>query len=252
MLKQRLMEVLPPTWEVSKRQTVHTLYSLIGADGPANARIRRLNVLYANDVRMARHESLGAVLGAFENDLRLFVAANCPTATFLHAGVVAWRGKAILIPGESFSGKTTLVRALLQRGATYYSDEYAVIDDAGLVHPFARPLSFRDESCGEPRKYEARSFGAVTGRKPLSVGLVLVTKYRPTARWRAIRLPTAKGALELLRNSVGIRNFPRETLQRIQRLVETATFVKSHRPEAREIAPFILRLVETSCAETGR
>jgi hypothetical protein len=34
----------------------------------------------------------------------------------------------------SYSGKTTLVSELIRAGATYYSDEYAVIDERGRVH----------------------------------------------------------------------------------------------------------------------
>jgi hypothetical protein len=39
------------------------------------------------------------------------------------------------------SGKTILVRTLLAQGAGYMSDEYAVINPTGRVHPYARPLS---------------------------------------------------------------------------------------------------------------
>jgi uridine kinase len=41
----------------------------------------------------------------------------------------------IAIPGRSFSGKTSLVTALVRAGAVYYSDEFAVIDRDGLVRP---------------------------------------------------------------------------------------------------------------------
>ena len=64
---------------------------------------------------------------------------------FVHAGVVAVDGRALLLPGGSFTGKTTLVAALLRAGAQYGSDEYAVLDEAGLVLPaYPRPLSIRN------------------------------------------------------------------------------------------------------------
>jgi hypothetical protein len=65
--------------------------------------------------------------------------------TFLYAGVVAWQGHAIVFPGRSLSGKTTLVREMLRLGATYYSDEFAVVDNSGLVHSFPRPLGIRED-----------------------------------------------------------------------------------------------------------
>src|SRR4051812_15498788 len=53
-----------------------------------------------------------------------FVAERAPDHLFVHAGVVGWEGRAIVMPGASFAGKTTLVQAWLEAGATYYSDEF--------------------------------------------------------------------------------------------------------------------------------
>ncbi len=66
---------------------------------------------------LARHAEL----------LTAFLASDC---LFVHAGAVAvgWQRQAILIPGRSFAGKTTLVKALVEAGAVYYSDEFAVLD----------------------------------------------------------------------------------------------------------------------------
>src|SRR5262245_38101954 len=65
---------------------------------------------------------------------------------FIHAGVVGWRGAAILIPGMTGSGKSTLVGELVRHGAEYYSDEWAVLDATGRVHPFARPIRLRADA----------------------------------------------------------------------------------------------------------
>ena len=81
--------------------------------------------------------------------VRMFIAANTRDWIFVHAGAVACGGRAVVLPGESFSGKTTLVAALVQAGASYYSDEYAVLDADGRVHPYARRLSIRSDG-GEP------------------------------------------------------------------------------------------------------
>jgi hypothetical protein len=66
------------------------------------------------------------------------VAENARRWIFVHAGVVAWRGQAIVIPGATQSGKTSLVAALVRAGAEYFSDEYAVFDARGRVHPLPR------------------------------------------------------------------------------------------------------------------
>lgn len=44
-----------------------------------------------------------------------------------HAGAVAWNGVAILLPGASYSGKTTLTASLVQRGFELVSDEVGAI-----------------------------------------------------------------------------------------------------------------------------
>src|ERR687894_479249 len=50
--------------------------------------------------------------------------------------VVARGGRALVRPGPSLSGKTTLVAALVRSGAAYLSDEFAVLDPEGRVHPY--------------------------------------------------------------------------------------------------------------------
>ena len=81
---------------------------------------------------------------SLESDMQRFVAEMAHRRVFVHAGVVGWQGKAIIIPGRTFTGKTTMVAELVRAGATYYSDEYAVFDLQGRVHPYARPLGMRE------------------------------------------------------------------------------------------------------------
>ena len=66
---------------------------------------------------------LATVLRAFTTHAEFLIAQRATDHLFVHAGVVAWRGSAILMPGRSFAGKTTLVRTFLEEGATYYSDD---------------------------------------------------------------------------------------------------------------------------------
>ena len=81
-------------------------------------------------------------------------AVRCGAGALVHAGEAAVGGKAILLPGRGFAGKTTLTLALAAAGAEFLSDEIAVIDDRGLVHPYPRPVGLRDASrreVGRPR-----------------------------------------------------------------------------------------------------
>jgi hypothetical protein len=63
---------------------------------------------------------------------------------FVHAGVVALEGRGMILVGESGSGKTSTVAAFLRRGATYLSDEVALLDPtAGAVIPFVIPMAVK-------------------------------------------------------------------------------------------------------------
>jgi hypothetical protein len=114
---------------------------------------------------------------------------------FVHAGVVGWQGRAIVIPGRSFTGKTSLVTALVRAGATYYSDEYAIFDPQGRVHPYPRPLSIREEAGRKPRLYPVETLGGQAGQTPLPVGLVVVTEYQAGARWQPRTLSPSRALL---------------------------------------------------------
>jgi hypothetical protein len=58
-------------------------------------------------------------------------------------------------------------------------------------------------------------------------------------------LSHGQGALELMANSIAVRNRPQHTLRRIQKLVRSAVFVKGTRGEACESAASILSLLST-------
>src|SRR5947209_97492 len=190
--------LLPPGWVSSPRMTVDRLYSLLVGGNGRTSGTRRFNLLYRDSGLLARSLNLEDVYGVLESDLRLHVAEKAPRRVFVHAGAVGWRGRAILIPGRSFSGKTTLVAELVRAGAEYYSDEYAVLDATGRVHPFPQPLGVRADGSLYQEPVRVENFGGKAGSRPLPVGLVVVTGYKPKSRWRPKELSPGRGALELL------------------------------------------------------
>ena len=136
----QVLECLPPGWEPSQSPVVDHLYSLKVSGAADKPGTRSFHLLYNGSPRLARSVYLEGILDELENALESTVAQRSPDRLFLHAGVVAWQGRAIVLPGQSWAGKSTLVQALLRAGATYYSDEFAVLDSEGQVHPFARRL----------------------------------------------------------------------------------------------------------------
>jgi hypothetical protein len=147
-----------------------------------------------------------------------------------------------LIPGKSFTGKTTLVAELVRAGATYYSDEYAVLDDEGMVHPYAKPLSLRDER-QEQHDHHVHALGGVAGVEPLRVSLVVVTSYRPGTTWRPQQVSAGRGALALLSNTVPARLRPEQSMKTTSRAVDDAVVLEGERGEAADIAARLLEYV---------
>jgi hypothetical protein len=242
-----LTPYLPPAWEPSSSPVVDQLYSLIAGGPEAQPGIRRFNILYSGPARLARTHRLTEALERFGEDLQLFVAEMARTRLFVHAGVVGWKGKAIVLPGRSYSGKSTLVAALLRAGATYYSDEYALLDARGRVHPFAKPLSLRQPTGEPPRTYPAETWGKGPGVEPLPVGLVVVTEYQPGKRWRPRPLSPGQAVLALLAHTVAARRRPAAALARLQRAVAGARLLKGVRGPAEETVDLLLdRLGATS------
>lgn len=240
----RLCDLLPPGWKYSRTPVVDKLYSLVVGGEGARPGVRRLHLLYGDAQRLARTANLDEAFERLEADLKLYVADRARRRVFVHAGVVGWRGRAVLIPGRSFSGKTTLVAELVRAGATYYSDEYAVLDACGRVHPYPRPLAVRsDESPGVRVKRCATSLGGRIGVKPLPLGWVFVSRYRPGGRWRPRKLSAGQAALALLDHTVSARRQPERALAALGRAVLGAQAFKSSRGEAGDVARKILEII---------
>ena len=203
------------------------LYSLVGGGPTRDPGIRRFNLVYVNEARLARSLQLDDVLRALESDLAHYVAEHARGRLFLHAGVVGWQGRAVVIPGASMSGKSSLVAALLEAGATYYSDEYAVLDGRGRVHAYPRPLALRDG---------AAAVTAARPRRSLRLGLVLVTRYSAGTRWRPRRLSPGRAGIEMLAHTVAARRRPASALRTLARALVSARALKGPRGDAAEVA----------------
>jgi hypothetical protein len=237
---EALDELLPPGTKVVSAPVVDHLYSLIGGHAKPGSKVRPFSLAYGNLERIARTRSVDDMLEAFASHLQLTVAEYAPRRVFVHAGVVGWKGKAIVLPGRSFSGKTTLVAALIRAGATYYSDEYAVFDERGRVHPYPRALGIRENGSFNSNKVRPEDLDACVGTKPLRVGLVVSTAFKKDARWRPRTVSHGKAVLDLLANTVSARSRPENTLKVLPEALSSARTLKGARGEAAEVVDSIL------------
>ena len=239
----RVQAQLPPGWRRSRSAVVSRLYSVLLPPRTSSSNLRRFNLVYENAMRIARTTDVELALDALGSAVRLHVAERAPSRIFVHAGVVGWNNRAIVIPGRSHSGKSRLVDALVRAGATYYSDEYAVLDGRGRVHPFPAPLKLRPETGEGPARVITPPDPGSSERLPLRVAVIAVTRYEPTARWRPRPLSTGQGVLALLDNTVPARRRPRQSLRALEATVRAARVVRSPRGESHATAERILELV---------
>ena len=113
---ERLSDRLPCGWRPAASPVVDELYSLVVGGERSRPNIRRFNLAYVGAMQLARTMDLNEALDLIESDLHLRIAERARGRVFVHAGVVGWRDRAIVIPGRTFSGKTTLVAALVRAG----------------------------------------------------------------------------------------------------------------------------------------
>ncbi len=185
-------------------------------------------------------DELKPLLDRLRTDLMVHVADYATDRVFVHAGVVGWQGRALIFPGPSFAGKSTLIAALLRAGATYYSDEYAVIDEQGSVHPYARDLQMREPGGTEQTGLPAASLSARIGEEPLRVAHVIFATYVPEGRWRPEPVTAGAAVLEMLRHTIPVQRTPARVMSTLTAMMQTATAVQSQRGEAQQTAQAIL------------
>lgn len=192
---------------------IDAVLSVVAQPGEPRRGIRKLGLLYSNDRLVGRFRHHADLLESFEREIDRLVSELATDRIFVHAGVVAWQGRAILIPGQSFSGKTTLVTALMRCGCTYFSDDYAVLDAAGRVHPYPRRLRLRVGDRIEV--LELDSWEERVGSGPLPVGWVVVTAYQPEASFVPLRVDPGRTTLHVLAHTIAMHHDPQRAIDAV-------------------------------------
>ncbi len=185
-------------------------------------------------------DQLPAAAHAVDQTIRSTIAVHAPGLVFIHAGAVAVDGRVIVLPGTSMAGKTTLVAALVRAGAQYLSDEYAVFDADGLVHPFARRLSVRGPT--GRREVPVAEYGGTTVTGPLPAGTVAAVTYRADASWQVHAADQGACAGALIANAVAAQIRPAEVLSVSAHVARTTHFVEGVRGDVADAVPALLAL----------
>lgn len=237
-LLEHVKPVLPPGWTPGVAHEDDMLFGLKVDDGP-------FCLVEVDGRPLAADVELDVALNVLDASLRTHIALTAPDVIFVHAGVVAYQGRALVIPAPTFSGKTTLVAALVGAGAEYFSDEYALFDSDGLVHPYAKPLSIR-QGDRPGKNHDVTSLGGRVGEGPLPLGLVVMALYRPGAQWKPRKLSGGEGVLSLISNAIAAQDRPEEVFATLTRAAHGVPVLEGERGEATDLAPLLLEQMSSS------
>ncbi|MGI8467817.1 MAG: hypothetical protein ACR2N3_05125 [Pyrinomonadaceae bacterium] len=189
--------------------------------------------VYKEDEVLSENSDLKASMDLLASKIRLTVAEFAKRVIFLHAGVVGFNNRAVIIPGKSFAGKTTLVAEFAKKGCEYFSDEYALIDRRGMAHPFPKTLSLRGIVDDYTQvDFEVEKLGGRRAVKPSPVGCILVAEYRKKSKSRLSEASPGAGLMASIANSISIRQNPKFVIEVLNRAVRQSVVLKAERGEA--------------------
>jgi hypothetical protein len=232
-IAEQVLALLPPNAKVGALESGHAEFRLEKLAGtPGKTRF----VVSDHASFTESCHSLSYARDLLKTRIELYLAENCSAFAFVHAGVVRFGNITIIIPGVSCSGKTPLVAKLLTAGGSYLSDEYALLDRHGMVHPFSRSLAIRTAST---KQYvRPNTLGQIETEKH-TVNLVLLTRFIAGAVWRPRPISPARAALEIFQNTLPAIERPSWALRAIRAAVENAHCVRGSRGDASQIITWL-------------
>jgi hypothetical protein len=181
---------------------------------------------YEGDRLLREDPHCAPIFEEFARALMIHVANFVPDRVFLHAGVVGWRDRALLLPGPSFAG----------------------IDSGGWIHPYARDLQMRAPGNDTQTSVPAHTFAASSGSIPLRAVMVVFAHYQPGARWNPQPVTHGMAVLEMLRHSIPMQRTPARVLATLAAMLEGAAAWRSARDEASFAAHALLEALDTQYA----
>jgi hypothetical protein len=161
----------------------------------------------------------------------------------VHAGAVLINETAVILPGSTHAGKSSLVAELLRQGASCFSDEYALIDNEGQVHSYPRPLLLRN---GLPRQSlvlpEELNAGFAVCSAP--VGWIFALDYVVGEEaWNMHEMAQSEAVMLLLRNTPHEMAHSPEIVDFFLRVAANAVCYAGQRCDAAEAATRVIDLI---------
>lgn len=166
---------------------------------------------------------------------------SCARHIVLHAAAAGRDGRAVLLPGPTEAGKTTLVAGLARAGLAYLTDEAVALSlDDGAAEPFPKPLSLHPPSAalfpelagaepggasapaGSARHVPPARLGARTATGPMQVAVVVFPRYVAGAPTVLAPLHRADALAMLCQNAFNLNRAGRAGFARLAALARSA------------------------------
>ena len=190
------------------------------------------------------------------NELNRQAVESRPYRLTFHAGAVTLRGRAILLPGPSGVGKSTLTAALISIGCGYLTDEAASVDLETLeVEPYQKPLSLAAEASQAlgcdgflPSEWADSTMvppGQIkSSRLPSAapVGTIIFPKYVADAPSKLTPIHRSEALIELANNSFNFVDHGGEWLVALKRIVTASTCWRFTVGDVAAAAELVVRL----------
>lgn len=240
-VEKEMCEILPLQFKFIGHEHIDYLIKVTKGEHQAKEWI-----IYFEDEEIGRSFDKEIIYDLLVSRIRATVAEFTKDYVFLHAGAVSWKNKVLILPGKSRAGKTTLISELIRRGWEYFSDEFAILDNSGLVHPFTKKLSVRgiiDEH--RQKDLPVESFGGRKAVAPLPAAYILLTNYKENLKRIKIKTTSAgSGVMANLANSISIRQNPSLVLEVLSVIASQTLVIEGNRGEAAEFADFLTKYLE--------
>jgi hypothetical protein len=172
------------------------------------------------------------------------IAREISGHVMIHGSCVAGPlGGAVVLPGGTGAGKSTLTAACVAAGLAYVTDELVALDrGTGTVAPYPKPLSLQGE-----RLVPASSLGRVAGR-PATPSALVFPRYEPGAEVSDVPLDPGWSLLALAAHATNLAALGRTALTWLAGLALTCPA----RQFTYRDAPQVVAAIERAADAPGR
>jgi hypothetical protein len=224
----------------------------------------RCLTLRRDELLLYQSESVARLAILLINRVTEQLVTECTQGLLIHAAALA-RGRAVILPGRTGAGKTTLAAWLTKAGFDYLSDELVYIPDGELtVQPFPRPLAVKtaglpvvrrlldferhaDQMVAAPEAtfIPPRLLGVGNPSSDVRAAAVVSFQYQENARFAMEPLSPAATGLVLMGCLVNARNLPGHGFRAVARLAREVPGWKMIYGNAADVSDPLAALLES-------